>query len=201
MPAGNLKGALVDKYAQIALYDAAENQRVILEAQQAEVRKKAEMKAALDLQIRLQHEAAVREKEEDREWVQREQERIAIWNKEEEVKIEATKAKEMNIRKQREQQLRGACTACLLKLSAYCELFVTELAALRERERSEMAEYEIDILRGIHKEIKQVLLTPPTTCNHSTPHHLTSLPRRSARERWRNALPTRRTFARWLSRT
>ena len=108
MPAGNLKGALVDKYAQIALYDAAENQRVILEAQQAEVRKKAEMKAALDLQIRLQHEAAVREKEEDREWVQREQERIAIWNKEEEVKIEATKAKEMNIRKQREQQLRGA---------------------------------------------------------------------------------------------
>ena len=103
--------------------------------------------------------------------------------------------------KEREQQLRGACTACLLKLSAYCELFVTELAALRERERSEMAEYEIDILRGIHKEIKQVLLTPPTTCNHSTPHHLTSLPRRSARERWRNALPTRRTFARWLSRT
>ena len=136
MPAGNLKGALVDKYAQIALYDAAENQRVILEAQQAEVRKKAEMKAALDLQIRLQHEAAVREKEEDREWVRKEQERIKIWNVEEETKIMTQKAKETTIRKQREQQLR-------------------ELAALREREKQETADYEMDILRSIHKEIKQ----------------------------------------------
>ena len=29
MPPAHLKGALVDKYAEIALFDAAENQRVI----------------------------------------------------------------------------------------------------------------------------------------------------------------------------
>jgi hypothetical protein len=136
MPPAHLKGALVDKYAEIALFDAAENQRVIIEAQQAEVRKKAEMKAALDMQVRLAQEAVEREKLEDREWVRKEQERIAIWNREEMLKIETQKNKEETIRRQREQQLR-------------------ELAALRERERSETQEYEMDILRSIHKEIKQ----------------------------------------------
>ena len=198
MPAGNLKGALVDKYAQIALYDAAENQRVILEAQQAEVRKKAEMKAALDLQIRLQHEATVREKEEDREWVQREQERIVIWNKEEEVKIEATKAKEMNIRKQR------AATAWRHCLPAQISAYLNYLSQnwLRLRERGARRWRSTRLTSPWHPQGDQ------TGAAHTThylqpqhTHHLTSLPRRSARETWRNALPTRRTFARWLSRT
>jgi len=136
MPPAHLKGALVDKYAEIALFDAAENQRVNLEAQAAEAKKKAAMKAALDMQIRMQQEVVMREREEEREWVRKEQERIAIWNAEEKKKIEATQAKEHNIRKQREQQLR-------------------EQAALREREQLEMHQYEMGILRSIHKEIKQ----------------------------------------------
>jgi len=136
MAPAHLKGALVDKYAEIALFDAAENQRVILAAQEAAKQKKAEMKAALDMQVRMAQEATMREKEEDRVWVQKEQERIAIWNEEEKIKIASQKQKEGTIRKQREQQLR-------------------ELAALRERERSETQEYEMDILRSIHKEIKQ----------------------------------------------
>jgi len=132
----HLKGAIVDKYAEIALFDAAENQRVILAAQEADRRKKAEMKAALDAQVRMQQEACLREKEEDREWVMKEQERIAVWNQEEITKIQQQKNKESTIRQQREKQLR-------------------ELAALRERERQETADYENTILRQLHTEIKQ----------------------------------------------
>jgi hypothetical protein len=87
MPPAHLKGALVDKYAEIALYDAHENQRVILEAQAKEHKKKAAMKAALDAQVRMQQEVIMRERDEDREWVRREQERIKIWNEEERTKI------------------------------------------------------------------------------------------------------------------
>ena len=93
------------------------------------------MKAALDMQVRMAQEAVARERDEDREWVRKEQERIALWNQEEQSKIEAQKLKEVTIRRQREQQLR-------------------ELVALREREATEMRDYEINILRGIHKEIK-----------------------------------------------
>ena len=136
MPPAHLKGALVDKYAEIALFDAAENQRVILEGQQAEQKKKAEMKAALDAQMRMQQEALLRERQEDLEWVKKEQERIKIWNAEEKAKIQAQKGKDEKIKLQREQQLR-------------------ELAALRDRERKEMQDYDMGILRSIHKEIKQ----------------------------------------------
>jgi len=135
MPPAHLKGALVDKYAEIALFDAAENQRVIIEAQTAEKARKANMKAALDMQVRLHQESLLREKEEEYQWVMKEQERISIWNREEVEKIKSQKAKEVTIRKQREQQLR-------------------ELAALREREKAETQDYEMDILRSIHKEIK-----------------------------------------------
>ena len=128
MPPAHLKGALVDKYAEIALFDAAENQRVILEAQAAEAAKKAEMKAALDMQVRMAQEAVLRDREEDRQWVRKEQERIAIWNAEEKSKIESQRSKETTIRKQREQQLR-------------------ELQAMRERERTEQQHYDMGILK------------------------------------------------------
>ena len=36
----NLQQAILDPYAEIALFDAAENQRVALEAQKAEAKKK-----------------------------------------------------------------------------------------------------------------------------------------------------------------
>jgi hypothetical protein len=135
MPPAHLKGALVDKYAEIALYDAHENQRVILEAQAKEHKKKAAMKAALDAQVRMQQEVIMRERDEDREWVQREQERIKIWNEEERTKINQQRVKQERITKQREQQLR-------------------ELDALRRREKAEQQDYDMSILRSIHKEIK-----------------------------------------------
>ena len=94
------------------------------------------MKAALDAQMRMQQESLMRERAEDIEWVKKEQERVKIWNEEERKKIELQKNKEETIRKQREQQLR-------------------ELAALREREKKEMEDYDMSILRSIHKEIKQ----------------------------------------------
>ena len=131
----HLKGAIVDKYAEIALYDAAENQKVILESQRLEAKKKAEMRASLDEQVRLQQEALKRDRVEEMQWVKMEQDRIKVWNNEEKVKIEQVKAKEESIKSQRAQQLR-------------------ELAALRERERKDMADYEMGILRSIHKEIK-----------------------------------------------
>jgi len=134
-PPSHLKGALVDKYAEIALFDAAENQRVILESQAAAAKKKAEMKKALDQQVRYQQECVVREREEDLEWVRREQERIVIWNDEEKKKVEQTRMKNNAIHHQRQQQLR-------------------ELAALRAREKEEQGHYDLDILRGIKKEIR-----------------------------------------------
>ena len=136
MPPAHLKGALVDEYAQIALFDAAENQRVILEGQERERAKKAQLRKTLDAQIRMQQEAIKREKDEDMEFVRREQERIKIWNKEEKEKIRMTQAKNASIAQQREQQLR-------------------ELAALRAREQKETEDYDMTILRSIHKEIKQ----------------------------------------------
>merc|ERR1719424_2097217 len=77
----------------------------------------------------MQQESLIRERQEDMEWVKKEQDRIKIWNEEE-------KNKESKIAKQREQQLR-------------------ELAALRAREKQEMQDYDMGILRSIHKEIKQ----------------------------------------------
>jgi hypothetical protein len=152
----HLKGAIVDKYAEIALFDAAENQRVILAAQEADRRKKAEMKAALDAQVRMQQEACLREKEEDREWVMKEQERIAVWNQEEITKIQQQKNKESTIRQQREKQLR-------------------ELAALRERERQETADYENTILRQLHTEIKQECVCCPRTPRRACAHRASRL--------------------------
>lgn len=54
------KGILVDQYAQISRYDAAENQRLIERLEAAERKKKADMKKALDEQASV-HETAVRE--------------------------------------------------------------------------------------------------------------------------------------------
>ena len=93
------------------------------------------MKASLDAQMRMQQESLIRERQEDIEWVKKDMERVKIWNEEERNKIAATKKKEETIRMQREQQLR-------------------ELSALRAREKQEMQDYDMGILRSIHKEIK-----------------------------------------------
>jgi hypothetical protein len=63
------------------------------------------MKKALDAQVRYQQQVIIKEREEDREWLHREQARIKVWNEEEKKKIEETKAKNERIRVQREQQL------------------------------------------------------------------------------------------------
>ena len=52
-PPAHLKGALVDKYAEIALFDAAENQRVILESQAAAAKKKGERRATTPARLRV----------------------------------------------------------------------------------------------------------------------------------------------------
>jgi colicin import membrane protein len=95
----------------------------------------AATKEALLDQIRYQQAAAERERREDREWLKKEQDRIAIWNQEERNKIEETKLKNETIRKQREQQLR-------------------ELDAVRKREQMELEKYDQGTLRTIKKEIQ-----------------------------------------------
>jgi len=128
------KKALVDPYAEIALFDSAENQRVILEAQRTAAEKKTQLKKSLDAQVRYQQEALLREREEDREWLKMEQDRIQVWNREERNKIEETKRKNDSIKAQREQQLR-------------------ELAAMRSRDNREQQAYDLSILEGIRKDI------------------------------------------------
>ena len=88
----------------------------------------ATMKKALDQQLQYQSEVALREREEDVEWVRREQARIKIWNSEEQNKIEETRRKNDMIHKQRQQQLR-------------------ELDGLRAREKQEQDEYDSKMLR------------------------------------------------------
>ena len=102
------------------------------------------MKKALDQQVRYQQECVVREREEDLEWVRREQERIVIWNEEEKKKIEQTTMKNNAIHHQRQQQLR-------------------EVAALRAREKEEQGHYDLDILRCATASF--VLLTHPPTAS------------------------------------
>ena len=162
------KKALVDPYAQIALHDSAENQRVVMRDQILAEEKKgalppapfthsaalgriapraalcadrwivcaraASMKKALDAQVRYQQQVIIKEREEDREWLHREQARIKVWNEEEKKKIEETKAKNERIREQREQQLR-------------------ELAMIRAREQKEQQAYDLGILRDIREHI------------------------------------------------
>jgi len=130
------KRVLVDKFAEMALFDAAENQRVIVEGQKREAASKVQMRKALDEQVRLKQETIIRERDADKEWVGKEQERIKIWNEEEKKKIAEQRAKEETVREQREKQLR-------------------ELHVMRQREREEQLQYETDILRNIHKEMKQ----------------------------------------------
>ena len=57
------KGVLVDQYAQIAMFDAAENQRAIDAYHAEQARRKAEMKAALDEQVRMKQAAAIKERQ------------------------------------------------------------------------------------------------------------------------------------------
>jgi len=129
------KRVLVDKFAEMALFDAAENQRMIMATQEREAARKAEMRKALDEQVRLKQDALIREREADKEWVQKEQERIRIWNQEERDKIAEQRSKEEAVKEQREKQLR-------------------ELHALRAREREDQLQYETQILRSLHKEMK-----------------------------------------------
>ena len=62
------------------------------------------MKKALDEQVRVKQAAMLKERAQEREWVQKEQARISIWNEEERKKIEEEKKKYAVIRQQREQQ-------------------------------------------------------------------------------------------------
>jgi len=126
------KKVLVDKYAEIALFDANQNNADILRDQALAAQKKTIMKKALDEQVRVKQAAMLKERSQDREWLLKEQSRVAIWNAEEAKKIEEEKKKYMVIRAQREQQLR-------------------EGAALRAREEKEMKDYEVTILQDIHK--------------------------------------------------
>jgi len=130
------KKAIVDPYAEIALFDAAENQRVIQEAQKLEAKKKSDMKKALDAQVRYQQEAILKERAEEIEWVKKEQARVMVWNQEEKNKIAETKAKNDRIKEQREQQLR-------------------ELSAIRARDQTETRNYDLMILSDIRDEIRK----------------------------------------------
>lgn len=126
---------LVDKYAEMALFDAAENQRVIMEEQARQAEQKRAMRKALDEQVRSKQAEIIRERAADKEWVAKEQERILIWNQEEKNKLAEQRSKEEAVREQRERQLR-------------------ELHAVRQREREDQLQYETDILRSIHKDMK-----------------------------------------------
>jgi hypothetical protein len=130
------KGVLVDQYAQIALFDAEENQRQIMANQTLEAQKKRHLKQALDEQVRVKQAAMLKERAQEREWLVKEQARVKVWNAEEARKIAEEKSKADVIRSAREQQLR-------------------EQAALKARDEAEMREYEIGILKDIHKELQK----------------------------------------------
>ena len=130
------KGVLRDRYAELAIFDQQENQKaadVVLEGQR---RRKQEIKAALDAQIRAKQAETLRDREVDRMWLQLEQERIAVWNAEESKKRDEKKRKEDLIRSQRQQQL-------------------AELSLMRRRDAEERESYEQSILRGIQREISK----------------------------------------------
>ena len=74
------KKVLVDKYAEIALFDAEQNQKEILRVGALEQQKKVALKKELDEQIRVKQAAMLKERAQDREWLQREQARVLIWN-------------------------------------------------------------------------------------------------------------------------
>ena len=130
------KKVLVDKYAEIALFDAEQNQKEILRVGALEQQKKVALKKELDEQIRVKQAAMLKERAQDREWLQREQARVLIWNAEEKRKIAEEKRKYAEIRVQREQQLR-------------------EGAALRKRDEDEMRAYEVGILQDIHVQLQK----------------------------------------------
>jgi hypothetical protein len=130
------KKVLVDKYAEIALFDADQNQQEILRSGALEMQKKTAMKKVLDEQVRVKQAIVLKERAQDREWLHREQARVLIWNEEEKKKIAEERSKYAEIRLQREQQLR-------------------EAAALRKRDDDEMLQYEVGILRDIHTELQR----------------------------------------------
>ena len=130
------KKVLVDKYAEIALFDADQNQQEILRSGALEMQKKTAMKKVLDEQVRVKQAIVLKERAQDREWLHREQARVLIWNEEEKKKIAEERSKYAEIRVQREQQLR-------------------EAAALRKRDDDEMLQYEVGILRDIHTELQR----------------------------------------------
>ena len=71
------KKVLVDKYAEIALFDAEQNQKEILRVGALEQQKKVALKKELDEQIRVKQAAMLKERAQDREWLQREQARLS----------------------------------------------------------------------------------------------------------------------------
>ena len=67
------KKVLVDKYAEIALFDAEQNQKEILRVGALEQQKKVALKKELDEQIRVKQAAMLKERAQEREWVEKEQ--------------------------------------------------------------------------------------------------------------------------------
>lgn len=128
------KKVLLDKYAEIALFDANENDRHIDGDKQKAAAVKSEQRAYLDEQIRVKQAALLKERAQEKEWVDKEKVRVAIWNGEEKKKIAESKVKQERLQVQRQQQLR-------------------EQEALRIREAEEDADYDQMILRDIKKHI------------------------------------------------
>ena len=128
------KKVLLDKYAEIALFDANENDRHIDGDKQKAAAVKSEQRAYLDEQIRVKQAALLKERAQEKEWVDKEKVRVAIWNGEEKKKIAESKVKQERLQVQRQQQLR-------------------EQEALRIREADEDADYDQMILRDIKKHI------------------------------------------------
>ena len=65
------KKVLVDKYAEIALFDADQNQQEILRSGALEHHKKSTMKKALDEQVRTKQATVLKERAQERQWLHR----------------------------------------------------------------------------------------------------------------------------------
>jgi len=128
------KKTLVDKYAQIALFDAAQNQKAIEDQMRVERERKMATRKALDEQIRMKQAAIAKERLQDGAWSVQEAERLKVWKTEEEKKIAENKAKEAVIREQRMRQLQ-------------------ERQAIAQREKLIEDAREQEILHGIHKDM------------------------------------------------
>jgi len=128
------KKMLLDPYASIALADSEQNnQRVQLELEKERARK-AEVRRALDEQIRLKKTLEMKEKAKDSIWFEQEQARLKVWEVEEAKKAAEVAEREQRILAQRRQQL-------------------VEREAIKHRELAEKRAFETELLRGIQRDM------------------------------------------------